>query len=267
MSTIIEKKKIWLPITQLGFWDLAKIVSNRKSFPEYSTSELWGVARTIKENISLKYVCFVHVQDYIFRGLANILNNHVSSFKGSFFDYLLRVRIKVWYFRASGQNPLLVKFLFLIKSSGFWSSWARFLWVCEENNLLIEENRYQWSFYDTTQGWLMPWISTFAVIVSNETKFFVCFFILSGTFTERRGTTDLPIDLLQITFHFFLQDSEMKFWKSVTLLSHCHRLSARLASRWGCCRAMVIIGRMVVRALSLRSTTCPRRKKFRTVWG
>ncbi|VFV18622.1 Hypothetical predicted protein [Lynx pardinus] len=81
----------------------------------------------------------------------------------------------------------------------------------------------------------------------------------------KRGTTDLPTDWLQIIFHVFLQDSEMKFWKAATLWSHCHRLSAKSTSRWGNSRAMSIIGRMVVRTLLLRSTTCLRRNKFRTV--
>lgn len=130
----------------------------------------------------------MYVQDYIFRVLANISNNHVSSFKSSFYYYLLRIRIKVWYFRASGQNPLSVKFLFSIKSSGFWSSWARFLWAHEENNLLTKENRYQWLVYDRAWGWLMPWISTLTVIVSNETKFFMCFFHLAwDPFREKRN--------------------------------------------------------------------------------
>lgn len=92
------------------------------------------------------------------------------------------------------------------------------------------------------------------------------FFSSAGTLSERWGTTDLPLVLLQITFHFFFQDSDKKFWKTATLPSHCHWLSAKSASRWGSSRAMIIIGRMVVRALLLRSTACSGRNKFRAVY-
>uniref|UniRef100_A0A673T8M2 DCN1-like protein n=1 Tax=Suricata suricatta TaxID=37032 RepID=A0A673T8M2_SURSU len=87
----------------------------------------------------------------------------------------------------------------------------------------------------------------------------------SGTIQKKRGPPDLPTDLLQITFHVLLQDSEMKLRKAAVLSSHCHRLPATSTSRWGRSRAMIIIGRMVVRTLLLRSTACSRRNKFRTV--
>lgn len=108
-------------------------------------------------------------------------------------------------------------------------------------------------------------LSLFPMRLNWSCFLFICLFAYlfifssAGTLSERSGTTDIPIDLLQITSHFLLQDSEMTFWKMVTLSSHCHWLWAKSASRWGSARAMVIMGRMVVRALLLKSTTCSRR--------
>lgn len=119
----------------------------------------------------------------------------------------------------------------------------------------------QWRFRATAQGWLM----LLPLLFQMKLNVLCTFFSSVGTLSERWGTTDLPIVLGQIPFHFSFQDSDMTVWKAASLPSHCHWLSAKSASSWGSSRAMVIIGRMLVRALLLRSTACSGRNKFRAV--